>query len=58
MADEGIIARAFQLAQDGTCRTISEVRSKLSKEGFTSVDAHLAGSSIRKQLKAMLTAAR
>jgi hypothetical protein len=58
MVDEGIIARAFQLAQGGTCRTLSEVRSTLSKEGFTSVDAHLAGASIRKQLKAMLIAAR
>jgi hypothetical protein len=58
MASDGIIARAFELARDGTCRTLGEVRNRLTKEGFGNVDGHLAGSSIRKQLAAIFAATK
>lgn len=58
MANAGIIARAFELARGGTCRTVSDIRNVLAREGFTAVDAHLSGAAIRKQIKEMLAAAR
>ena len=47
-----IIERAFQLAPD--CTSVDEIRQKLKKEGFASVEDHLAGGSIQKELKARL----
>ncbi|HEY0629716.1 MAG TPA: hypothetical protein VGD23_10350 [Sphingomicrobium sp.] len=44
----GIIERAFQLAED--CSTVEQIRTKLQKEGYSSVDAHLMGRSIRADL--------
>ncbi len=48
----GIVERAYQLAPH--CRTIDEIRNKLVKEGYGSVDAHLQGSSLRRELKTLL----
>ena len=45
--------RAFELAP--SCRTVEELRSKLTNEGFSSVDAHISGS-LRIQLKKLLKA--
>lgn len=44
-----IIERAFELAQTST--TIEAVRHALKHEGYSNVDAHLAGPSIRADLK-------
>ena len=44
----GIIERAFQLAT--TSQTVEQIRSKLRKEGYANVDAHLSGSKIRSDL--------
>lgn len=47
----GTVERAFQLAPQ--CKTLEELRSKLAKEGHTSVDAHLKDS-LRRELKKLL----
>jgi hypothetical protein len=44
-----IIERAFQLAADST--SIDDIRKTLRREGYSNVDAHLAGSSIKAELK-------
>lgn len=44
----GIIERAFQLAQDSA--TVEEIRTRLQKEGYSNVDAHLMGRKIRSDL--------
>ena len=44
-----IIERAFQLAADAT--SVEEVRKMLRREGYASVDQHLAGASIKADLK-------
>jgi hypothetical protein len=47
----GTVERAFQLAPQ--CRTMSEVRAKLIREGCTNIDAHLHGS-LRRDLSKLL----
>jgi len=49
MPTENIIERAFQLARGST--SIEEIRKTLRKEGYANVDAHLAGASIKADLK-------
>jgi hypothetical protein len=44
-----VIERAFELAHRST--TIEEVRKVLKHEGYSNVDAHLAGPAIRADLK-------
>lgn len=51
MNDVGTVERAFQLARSGTCLSIDEIRQQLRREQRSHIDAHLAGGSIRKQLK-------
>jgi hypothetical protein len=48
-----IIERAFELARSAT--TVDEVRNGLRREGYSNVDAHLAGPSIRADLKKRFT---
>lgn len=47
----GTVERAFQLAPE--CRSIDELRSKLSREQFSNIDAHLQGS-LRRDLRKLL----
>jgi len=49
MDHPGIIERAFELAHCST--TVEDVRKVLKSEGYSNVDAHLAGASIRADLK-------
>ncbi len=42
------VERAFQLAEH--CVTVDEIRTKLKKEGYSNVDAHLTGGAIRSDL--------
>ena len=49
MQSTDTIQRAFELAQRST--TIDEVRSALKREGYSNVDAHLAGPRIKADLK-------
>lgn len=52
------LERAFALAEAGSCKSVSDIRIQLKKEQHESVDAHLSGSMIQRQLKArMLRAA-
>ena len=44
-----IIERAFQLAPGVS--SVEEIRKALRQEGYANVDAHLAGASIRADLK-------
>jgi 2-oxo-4-hydroxy-4-carboxy--5-ureidoimidazoline (OHCU) decarboxylase len=44
-----IVERAFQLAP--TFTSVEEIRKALRDEGYSNVDAHLSGASIRADLK-------
>ena len=46
---QNIIERAFQLAPEAT--SIDEIRTVLRREGYSNVDAHLGGASIKAELK-------
>jgi hypothetical protein len=50
--ETGLVERAFQLA--ASCSSIEELRSKLRREGYGSVDEHLQGRSIRDELRKLL----
>lgn len=52
----GTVERAFQLAREGACRSVSDIRERLSAEGYEGVFSHLNGMSIRRQLTAALVA--
>ncbi len=49
MQTQNIIERAFQLASAST--SVDEIRKALRQEGYANVDAHLAGASIKADLK-------
>jgi hypothetical protein len=49
MQSPHIIQRAFELAPE-LC-SVEEIRRALRSEGYSNVDAHLAGASIRADLK-------
>ena len=52
--DRNIIQRAFELARSGNCRSLRDIQQKLKAERYEAVEAHLSGSTIRKQLLAVL----
>ena len=52
------LERAFALARSGTCAGVQEIRLTLKRERFDQVEAHLAGASINKQLRALCDEAR
>jgi hypothetical protein len=45
------VERAFQLARTGSYRTIEDIGRQLKQEQKEAVDAHLAGASIRRDLR-------
>jgi hypothetical protein len=45
------VERAFELARSGSCRTVPEIAAVLKSEWHEAVDAHLAGHSIRRDLR-------
>ena len=49
MQTANIIERAFQLARDST--SLEDIRKALRHEGYSNVDAHLGGASIKADLK-------
>jgi hypothetical protein len=53
-----IIERAFQLAESGECDSFTHIKSRLKSDGYTSIEAGLTGSSLRRQLSAICTAKR
>ena len=54
MQTQNIIERASELAR-GTAN-VDEIRKTLRREGYANVDAHLAGATIRTQLKKLYAA--
>jgi len=46
---QNIIERAFQLARGS--QNLDEIRKTLRQEGYSNVDAHLGGASIKADLK-------
>ena len=56
MQRQSTLERAFVLAESGSCRTVADIRIQLKKEQADSVDAHLSGSMIQRQLKSRLQA--
>ena len=53
MRTHNIIERAFQLARESG--NLDDIRKILRKEGYSNVDAHLAGASIKADLKRQFT---
>jgi hypothetical protein len=51
------VERAFELAREGQCRSIGDIRRKLGSERYDAVDAHLGGAAIKKQLQVAIEAA-
>ncbi len=51
------VARAFELARSGDFTTIDQIRIALRKEKCESICLHLAGPSIRRQLRAAMAEA-
>jgi hypothetical protein len=49
MQTQNIIERAFQLARGSD--NLEDIRKTLRREGFSNVDAHLSGASIKADLK-------
>lgn len=45
------IERAFEIARSGRFRTVPEIAAVLKSEWHDAVDAHLAGHSIRRELR-------
>lgn len=52
-----LVERAFELAKSGRVRSLDDIRRTLTGEGFTHVESHLAGRSLRRQLKGLIAGA-
>ncbi len=52
----GTIERAYQLARTGSSRTVDEIVRRLASEGYDSPQAHLAGKSLRLELRRLIKA--
>lgn len=50
------IERAFQLAKEGPCHSVVDIRERLTAEGYEGVFSHLNGLGIRRQLTEALVA--
>ena len=58
MTETSTIERAFALARSGTCTSVQDIRVSLKRERFDNVEAHLAGPSLARQLRALCEAAK
>lgn len=56
--DLSTIERAFELARSGSCHNVQEIAHRLKRERHDSVEAHLAGQSIRRELRRLCQEAR
>lgn len=50
------LERAFQLAKSGECASVSDIKRRLSSEGYSA--AQVTGRVLSKQLDALIKAAR
>ena len=53
---QSTVERAFDLARNGGCRNILELRAALRSEKCDGIEAHLAGKSMVRQLQALMKA--
>jgi hypothetical protein len=51
-----VVERAFQLAETGTYKTVTEIKTALRLENYAGIDAHLSGRSLRDQLRLKMQA--
>lgn len=58
MSGPTTLERAFALARSGECLNVEDIRRRLRSEHHDSVDAHLSGPSVRKQLLELCNQAR
>lgn len=54
MDNKSTVERAFELAREGDCQTVRDIRRKLKTERYESVESHLDGSTIKRQLMAAM----
>jgi hypothetical protein len=54
MQQPTIIARAFELAREGTCRNSTDIRSVLVREGYDHVHQHMMAPSVLRQIKKLI----
>ena len=50
------LARAFELARIGPCRTMDELHDALKSESRAAIDEHLGGQLIIRQLRSIMDA--
>lgn len=48
---QSTVERAYQLAREGPCTTLDDIRRRLEQERYGSVNAHLSGATIRRHLR-------
>jgi hypothetical protein len=58
MTNPTTVERAFALARSGRFANVSDIRLALKRERFDNVEAHLAGPSLVRQLRALCEEAR
>ena len=44
------VERAFELAKSNECQTLLDIKQRLAAEHHTNIEAHFAGTLLRKQL--------
>lgn len=54
MARVTTVERAFELARNGTCRSIADIQRTLKREGYANANMHLESGALKKQLRALL----
>jgi len=54
----GTIERAYQLARVGSCRSVDDIVRQLTAEKYESPQAHLAGKSLRMELRRLIKSRR
>jgi hypothetical protein len=48
------VERAFEIARSGVSPSIDDLKRRLKREGYDSVDAHLMGASIKRELTLLI----
>ena len=53
-----IVERAYQLAKSGACENLHDIRGRLRKEGYSSVEQHLSAPMLSRTLRGICATAR
>lgn len=56
MPSKSTIQRAYELAEAGEALDLSTLKAMLSAEGYTQIDAHLEGRTVRAALRNLMAA--